>query len=543
MKKAVIFLFFTVCLLTACIQQRSTDGSLPHLAVQGTATQLIVDGQPFLMLGGELGNSTAADLQGLDTVFAHLQRMGLNTVLTPAYWELIEPEEGKFDFTSVDVALAAARAHHQKLVLLWFGAWKNSMSCYAPLWVKEDYETYPRARTQTGRPVEIMTPFDDRNLAADRKAFIALMRHIAEVDATEHTVIMIQVENEIGMIPDARDYHPDATRLFLSPVPAQLTDYLTAHAATLHPALRERWEANGRKTGGTWTELFGEGLATDELFMAYYYGLFVEEIARAGKQVYPLPMYLNAALNSRGRKPGQYPSAGPLAHLIDVWRAAAPSIDFIAPDIYDPGFSDWCAKYHVSGNPLFIPEIRMSDDNAAKVFYAFGEHDALGFSPFSIENVRTAPLSKAYDILRQLSPLLAEVQGKGKTCGFLLDKDSTWHVAELGDYRLIGQHVYSFGWSPFAKDGSTWPEAGALIVQLSTDEFLVAGTGVAVTFMSAGDDTAVTTGIGYIDKVSFVNGKMTPAYRLNGDQSHQGRHLRIEVGHWDIQYIKLYNYK
>lgn len=544
MKPSTIFTsFFAALLLAACNQQqRSAQDTLPHLVRQGDATQLIVDGKPFLMLGGELGNSTASSLHELDTVFGRLHRTGLNTALVPAYWELIEPEEERFDFTSIDAAVAAARAHSIKIVLLWFGAWKNSMSCYAPLWVKENYEKYPRSRAQYGFPLEIMTPFDSSNLAADRRAFAALMAHLAKTDAAERTVIMVQVENEIGMIPSARDYHPEAVKQFGAPVPAQLSGYLTAREATLHPALRGRWEANGKKTDGAWTELFGEGLETDEIFMAYHYGLFVEEVVRAGKQVYPLPMYLNAALNSRGRKPGEYPSAGPLAHLIDVWRAAAPSVDFIAPDIYDPGFAEWCAQYHAAGNPLFIPEVGMSDDNAARVFYAFGEHEAMGFSPFSIEDIRTPSLARSYEVLRQIAPLLTEAQGKGKTRGFLLSKDNSQRTVEMGGYRLTGRHVYTYGWSPRAKDGSPWPEAGALALQLSDSEFLVAGTGVAITFSGAsGSDTAI--GIGYIDKVAFTDGKMVALRRMNGDQSHQGRHLRMEVGDCDIQYVKLYSYR
>jgi hypothetical protein len=228
-----------------------------------------------------------------------------------------------------------------------------------------------------------------------------------------------------------------------------------------------------------------------------------------------------------------------------VWRAAAPSVDFIAPDIYDPGFTEWCSQYHVAGNPLFIPEIRLSDDNAAKVFYAFGEHDAMGFSPFSIEGVRNheeSPLAKSYHVLQQILPLLAETQGKGNSCGFWFDAVNKERIVKLGNYQLIGQHVYTYGWSPQAKDGSTWPEAGALVIKLSDNEFLVAGTGVAVTFANALDNGMVT-GIGSIDKVSFVDGKMLPECRMNGDQSHQGRHLRIEVGDWNIQYVKLYGYK
>ncbi|MDR0567218.1 MAG: DUF5597 domain-containing protein [Prevotellaceae bacterium] len=541
MKATTILTFFAALALSGCVRApRPGAGSLPHLAKQGTATQLMVDGQPFLMLGGELGNSTAANLAGLDSVFARLHALGLNTVLTPAYWELVEPEEGRFDFTAINAAISAARAHSLKLVLLWFGAWKNSMSCYAPLWVKEDYRKYPRARAKSGRPLEMMTPFSDSNLAADRRAFAALMAHIARTDAAERTVIMVQVENEIGMIPDARDYSREATERFHAPVPRRLLDYLTAREATLHPALRAQWVANGRQTNGSWPNVFGEGPETDEIFMAYHYGLFVEEVARAGKEACALPMYLNAALNSRGRKPGQYPSAGPLAHLIDVWRAAAPSIDFIAPDIYDPGFADWCAQYHASGNPLFIPEIRMSDDNAAKVFYAFGAHDAMGFSPFSIEDVRASPLAKSYGALRQLAPLLARAQGKGQTCGFLLDRDSAWRAAALGGYRLLAQHVYAFGWSPKAGDGSPWPEAGALVIHLAADEFLVAGAGIAITFSCA--DSAVA-GIAYVDKLAVDRGNLTTAYRLNGDQTHQGRHLRIEVGDWGIRRVKLYRYE
>ncbi|MCD8261634.1 MAG: hypothetical protein LUD15_09230 [Bacteroides sp.] len=175
--------------------------------------------------------------------------------------------------------------------------------------------------------------------------------------------------------------------------------------------LKQRWEANGSKTQGTWTDLFGEGPETDEIFMAWSYGVFIQQLAAAGKEAYVLPMYLNAALNSRGRRPGAYPSAGPLAHLINVWRASAPAIDFIAPDIYDPGFAGWAAQYHISGNPLFIPEIKLEDANAARVFYAFGEHDAIGFSPFSIEDSydpENNPLTQSYTVLRQLLPLLEE---------------------------------------------------------------------------------------------------------------------------------------
>lgn len=518
------------------------ETTVPRLSRQGTATQLIVDDKPFLMLGGELGNSTASSLADLDRAFPKLQQMGLNTVLVPAYWELIEPTEGTFDFTLVDGAIERARQHDLKVIFLWFGVWKNSMSCYAPMWVKENVKKYPRAETKSGRKLEILSAYSATNLKADQRAFSQFMKHLSEIDKKDRTVIMVQVENEIGMIEDARDYSKEANSLFKADVPQQLTDYLQKNKKSLHPVLLKRWEVNGCKTHGNWETLFGQGLETDELFMAWSYARFVQELAQAGKDTYPLPMYLNAALNSRGRQPGQYPAAGPLAHLMDIWHCAAPAIDLLAPDIYDPGFTDWCRQYAIKGNPLFIPEIRLGEANAAQVFYAFGQHDAMGFSPFSIESPAQPeqyPLTKSYHLLRQLLPLLAEKQGKGFTNGVWVDGTTQEQIVERNNYRFTCRHDYTLGWSPEAKSANPWPESGALIIELAPKEYIVAGTGVVITFDS---EKGKNIGIGAIDEVELRDGKMIPLRRLNGDQDHQGRHLRIPVGEWSIQHVKLYEY-
>ena len=539
MKKIIISVFCTIASFAVCGQS-----ALPHLAKQGDATQLIVEGKPFIMLGGELGNSSAASLDDMEWICPKMQQMQLNTILVPAYWELLEPEEGKFDFSLIDGSIALARKHDLKIVFLWFGAWKNSMSCYAPVWVKENVKRYPRAMTSSGQALEIMTAFDANNLKADAKAFARFMKHIAEVDKGRQTVIMVQVENEIGMLRNARDYRPEANAAYNSDVPVALTDYLAKHKATLRPALSERWAKSGFRTKGKWEELFGEGLETEEIFMAWHYGLFIREVARAGKAEYPLPMYLNAALNSRGRKAGEYPSAGPLAHLLDVWRAAAPAVDFLSPDIYDPGFTDWCKQYHVDGNPLFIPEIRLHEANAARAFYAFGEHDAMGFSPFSIEDVAQPdeyPLTHAYRLLRQLMPLLTDIQGKGKTRGVLLDGVVRGQTVSKNGYTFTFNHYFSLPWEN-NKDTARWGEAGAILIELSATEYLVAGSGVVVTFGNERNDGAVT-GISSIDEVAFDEGKMKIIRRLNGDQNHQGRHLRIPFGKWSIQRVRLYDYK
>ncbi|MGH8021261.1 MAG: glycosyl hydrolase 115 family protein, partial [Opitutaceae bacterium] len=291
----------------------------PHLQKRGSATQLIVDGQPFLVRGGELGNSSA-EPQYLQPYWEKLRALNVNTVLAPVYWDVIEPEEGEFDFSTVDGLIAGARSNDMRLVLLWFGSWKNSMSCYAPAWVKRDYERFPRARDSAGRPLEILTPFSNTNRDTDARAFAALMRHLRETDGAQHTVIMVQVENEIGMIPEARDRHPDADAAFAGSVPAEMMRYLQEHRDALAPELRERWIAHGAKMNGTWTEVFGESPATSELFMAWAFGRYVEAAAAAGRAEHALPLYVNAALIRPGYLPGQYPSAGPLPPIPKIWE-------------------------------------------------------------------------------------------------------------------------------------------------------------------------------------------------------------------------------
>lgn len=515
---------------------------VPALKKQGTAVQLMVQGQPFLMVGGELGNSSASSLADIDRIFPRLREMHLNTVLVPAYWELLEPQEGVFDFTLIDHGIRRARENELKVVFLWFGAWKNSMSCYAPLWFKENYRKYPRVVTRTGQPLEIACPYAEENLKADQRAFCRLMRHLAEVDR-ERTVVMIQVENEIGMIPEARDHCEVANRLFAGQVPGQLMAYLKQNEATLQPKLLERWKRNGQKSQGTWTEIFGEGLETEELFMAWGYACYVQQLAEAGKKEYPLPMYLNAALNSRGRQPGQYPSAGPLAHLMDIWHCAAPAIDLLAPDIYDPGFTDWCAQYKQPANPLFIPEIRLEAADGVRAFYAFGEHDALGFSPFSIEDTpENSPVIESYRVLRSLLPLIADNQGKGKMNGIWVDRAHPERRINRQGYTFVCRHDYTLGWSPLAKDSTAWEEAGGILIELSPDEYLVAGSGVIITLENTRQDS-MAVGIGCVDEVEIREGEICPVRRLNGDQTHQGRHIRIPAGTWQIQHVRIYRYQ
>lgn len=549
----------------------------PRLEHCGNSTaRIVANGKPMLMIGGELGNSSASTPEDVKRTFSHLQKMGLNTVLCPVSWELIEPQEGTFDMSSLDVILTEARRNGLKVVLLWFGAWKNSMSCYAPEWFKRDVKRFPRAHTPKGKPVEEASSLSKNVLEADKRAFCRIMEHLRDHDAQDQTVVMVQVENEIGMVEVPRDYSDDATRMYRSAVPQQLTAYLAKHQQSLHPHLKEKLQTQA-KAGANWAQLFGDDIYTEEIFQAWTYATYVEQIAKAGREIYNLPMYVNVALNSRNRQPGQYPSGGPLAHLIDLWHCGAPSIDVLGVDIYDKGIRSWLSKYHLRNNPLFVPEIRLDDKDAMYALYAFGHHGAMGFCPFSIEDYpltstsaandwkqmdfsqddqlnafssvssSPSPLVASYQLLRQAEPLILERQGTKDIDAVLIDNEQREaHIVTPDGIRLTVKHSYTLGWEPGAKDAE-WPETACIILRLGKEDYLVIGSGVVVTFSPAESSSTwqkgdKRIGLAKCEEVEIVDGKQRIIRHLNGDQTHQGRHIRIPVGMFQMQHFKLYRY-
>ena len=549
MKKLIVLLAMVLPLTI------SAEVKLQH---QGNSAHIVVNGKPMLILGGELSNSAATSIADIDEVMPRMAQMGLNTVLVPAQWDLIEADEGKFDFSLIDETINRARENRLKVIFLWFGAWKNSMSCYAPLWFKQNVSKYPRAMTRTGKPLEIASAFSENVFEADNRAFTQLMRHISAVDSHDNTVIMVQVENEIGMLEDARDHSPAADKAYRSLVPGELLSALKLEKK------------------GTWAQVFGTDVYADEKFMAYHYAKYVERLAENARKTYNIPLYVNAAMNSRGRKPGEYPSAGPLAHLADIWRCVAPDIDILAPDIYDTGFKGWAKQYALDDNPLFIPESRCCINSGVRALYSFGEHQAVGFSAFAIDQApqsETRHITSSFALVNQMMPLLLKYQGKNVTRGVLLDQQDKESFIEDGNLTMTCRHYFTLPWDARATDGSTWPEGGAIIMKLADNDYLIAGSGVVVTFQTAtekkqeemktlgedgfinnGDETNVAKkamnaftgkriGIGYVDEVHVsADGNIEYIRRENGDQDHQGRHARISVGDYKILHVRLYEY-
>ncbi|KAH8589301.1 family 35 putative beta-galactosidase glycoside hydrolase [Bisporella sp. PMI_857] len=528
--------------------------SLPRLVKTETAWQLHVDGKPYLVLGGELQNSSLTSAVYMDTVWQKMADTGYNTLLGCVTWEDIEPQEGEFDFTELDLVMAGARAHGIRLVLLWFGSFKNGISTYAPSWVKKNTKRFPRMHQQQGDrsdsriiTTDVLSIFHTESQKADAKAFTTLMRHLKEVDQ-HHTVIMVQVENEIGLLGDSRDRSTAANKIFEAPVPDSLVKYLIQDWDNLHvdfiakfPELKVTLESEASKpSSNSWETLFGKSKATDELFMAYHYALYVEQVASAGANEYPLPLYTNVWQNyagddssndfpivvGGGGDPGDYPSGGGVSNVIDIWHKFAPSLSFIAPDIYLNDYASSCKKYRHNGQALFIPEQRRDEYGARRIWTAFGSYQAIGTSPFGVDTLEpaTAAFTRHYKLLGSVSQIVLEAQRKPNSCiGFFFDElhadgsdPSSPTIANFGDYQVTIERTFVFG-----KAG---PGAGMLIYQ-GANKFLLIGWGFQAVFRSLSPTSTFTGILSFIEKsvVDVAKGTLKTERKLNGDETRSGK--------------------
>lgn len=451
---------------------------IPAIVEKDSHFALMVEGAPFLMLGVQANNSSAWPAY-LDKVWPAAETLHANTVELPVYWEQIEESQGKFNFSVVDTMLKQAREHHLRLVLLWFGTWKNGSSHYTPEWIKLDQQKYPFIVGSDGQTVDSPSPFSPPRLEADMTAFRMLMRHLREVDP-ERTVLLLQVENEAGEWGGVRDYGAEAEKAFAGQVPQQLVSGLG-------------------KQPGTWKQVFGDD--ADETFEAWYTATYIEQVAAAGKQEYPLPLYVNAALRDPF-KPGKapsYESGAPTDNNIELWKVAAPSISVVAPDIYMAEYANYMKVielYKRSNNPLLIPETGNTAAFARYVYASIGQ-GAIGWAPFGLdlsrysnqtegpeamESIALKPVATQYALVAPIARKLAKGILDGKVRGTSEDPEN--HTQTLAFERW--QAVISYGMPSFGNwmqpKGNTPPDGGVVILELGPDEFLIAGHHARVDF-------------------------------------------------------------
>lgn len=534
LRKWVVLLFCAFVFSVGHTQP--TDQTQVHVDI--SSGQLLVQGKPFVILGGELGNSSAGTSAQADSILPNLARMHLNTVLMPVAWEEIEPIEGSFDFSILDHWIDVARQQNLHLVLLWFGSWKNAFSEYAPVWVKADTKRFPRALAADGSPLEILSTFGVETERLDSRAFAELMVHVREKDREQQTVLMVQVENEVGYLGPGRDRSPEASRQFAEPVPQQLMKKLRENRAGFSPELAAHFNPQGK----TWHEVFGE--AANEVFMAWHYATYIDSVAQAGKKEYMLPMYMNAQLPALLERPGEYPSGGPHPYYLDVYRAVQTHIDFYSPDIYWPEFEYWVGRYRVAGNPVFVPEARL-ETGPYNALYAYGAAKAFGFCPFGIDSLHAPVKSdepeptimQVYAALSSLGDLLPKTQAAGRTRGMVLRANSprSTQTVELGGYLFQGS--LSRAWSTGALQAN---DGAMLVLESSPNEFLVIGTALTMKFSRDPDTDTRVAGIASIEEVVRDGSDWKVTTRLNGDQSNQGRQLTMNPHEVRMYRVRLY---
>ncbi|KAM5353406.1 hypothetical protein ACJ41O_000056 [Fusarium nematophilum] len=526
----------------------TTGHSPPHLRKTTGATQLFVHDKPFLMLPVELQNSTFSSSTYMERIWPEMKKIHANTILAPVTWELIEPTEGVFDFEEFDKCILGARRHGFHMVLLWFGAYKNTLVTYAPPWVKQDVDRFPRIhiKDRDGRlkTLESIQPYNKEAWEADSRAFARLMGHIRELDGDHSTVLMVQVENEIGVLGDSRDRSRIADKLIQGPVPSDLWKYLQLNHSKLHPEFHKKHASISKEAEPpTWTKAFGSGSFVDDLFMADAFSRYVQQVTAAGKAEYDIPYYVNVALCSEdpswldfesiprdvpeGDVPGQYPSGGPVGHNLDIYLHNAPDIAFWAPDIYLQDYEKVCECYRHDGRPLFIPEQRRDEYGARRIWAAYGNHQALGCAPFGIDTldagVDVSPFKRHFRLLDTLKNYILDAQANrpDDIFGFFFDEDAEmtaksrieW-TRSFGDWEITVQRAFVFG---------THGSAAGMIIRQPDGRFLVAGFGFQVLVKSTHPEATFTGILSFKELEVDENGALKQARIFNGDETMHGK--------------------
>lgn len=497
--------------------------SIPHLEDYNNSMRLIVNDRPFVMLSGEVHNSNSSSTEYMEQVWEKMEALGMNSLLLPVAWEIIEPQEGKFDFSIVKGLIEQARERGKKIGFLWFGSWKNAQCMYAPSWVKMNLDRFKRGQivkdeNKAVMPMGIKQPYTtlsylcEATMEADARAFGRLMGYIRDLDEKEQTVVTVQVENETGLLGVAREQSDEADELFKEEVPQDFAKAMTERT-------------------GTWTEVFGDD--AEEAFSAYYFSKYVGYVAAAGKKEYPIPMTVNAWLDKPGEAAGEYPSGGPVAKNLKIWRYNAPDIDIYCPDIYVPYFADVCRSFTREMNPLYIPECATHSYAGNRMIYTVGKHHALCYAPFGFENMgepfgaiegilfgmdtsdpalqipQSVEKYKEYaDALSNMMPLLINAYGTEQLQAAIAENPDE-SLMNFGEFKI--QTIFDH---PFLD------KKGGVCLVLKTGEnelyLLAAGCGIEVISQ---DKTRPNVDYILVEEGQFADGKWKARRRLNGDET------------------------
>ncbi len=514
----VLSLFAAILLAAIIAPSSSLHAQAPQIVQKDGHYALLVDGKPYVVLGGQIHNSSGWPSE-LPQVWESMAELHANTVEAPVYWEQLEPTEGQFDFSAVDAIVQGARAHNLHVVLLWFGTWKNGNNHYVPGWVKTDTKRFPRVMRLDGTPMDVMSPLGKNTLEADKTAFTSLMRHLKQIDGDQHTVLFVQVENESGNIGSVRDFSAEANRAFAGQVPADLL-------------------AAAHKQPGTWSAVFNA--EADELFQMYFQAKYINTIVAAGKAEFAIPCYINVWIDYPSAQLPQrqvdlpgigYPSGGAVQKLVGLWRQLAPAIDMIGPDIYADDsqfYRETMAAYNRPDNPLWIPETGRSDSFAKFFFYALGE-GAIGFSPFGVDqsgwnilgDEKWTAHARNYALIGPMDREIAQLEYDGKLKTAVEEPGTTTQEVDLGEW----QATVAFGFpqmdgrrAPGTKDA----HGAALVGKLGPNEFLVTGVDASVIFHLPGKPAWMHSQILKAEQGTYENGVWKPLRLLNGDETDRG---------------------
>jgi hypothetical protein len=389
-----------------------------------------------------------------------------------------------------------------------------------------------------GKASYCLSPLGAQTLAADKKAFVALMGHLKQIDETKRTVIMVQVENEVGTYGTVRDFGPEGEAAFRQPVP---------------PAVlaRKKPPVPGAASG-TWSEVYGP--YADEYFHAYAVASYIEEIAKAGRAVYDLPMYVNNAL----RDPleplapwkGNFASGGPTYDVIDIYKAAAPHVDIAGPDLYAPQSASVAAtldKFQRPDNALFVPEMGNAAAYARYVYRILGR-GAIGVAPFGIDyadysnyplgakatdKTMVEPFATIYAAFRPLETMWGQWALEGRTAGIAEGDDRKPQSLDLQGWGVTASfREWQFGtMGADAKEedyppGTATPNGGAAFARIGPDEFIVIGQHVRLHFRPTGANEGKRFMFARVEEGRFdAQGRWRMERNWNGDQVDHGLNL------------------